>query len=197
MKAIPSMAVALLLGLSGNTFAAYTVHLLESGGNVVANGSGSLNLTALTPAGSGPLSAGVVPSPGLIFVGGPALVNASMGLSGPPSFGSGLGRGADAASGDMVGLDSFAPGFVFTPLGYVSGSPLSSSATWNSASLASLGLTPGTHTWNWGSGPTADSFTVQIGAAPAASVPTLSSGGMLILCGLMAGWATRQRRARH
>lgn len=56
MKTIQSAVVALLLLLSGNTFAAYTLYFFESGGNVVASGSGSMNLGALSPAGSGPLS---------------------------------------------------------------------------------------------------------------------------------------------
>src|SRR3989338_4609048 len=69
MKTIQSAAVALLLLLSGNTFAAYTLYFFESGGNVVASGSGSMNLGALSPAGSGPLSPGVIASAGLVFTG--------------------------------------------------------------------------------------------------------------------------------
>lgn len=93
----------------------------------------------------------------------------------------------------MVGLDSTMPGFVFAPAGYVSGSALTSSATWTATSLASLGLTPGTYLWTWGTGPTADSFTVHIGIAPPASIPTLSEWGLLVLAVLMAGWAMHHR----
>jgi hypothetical protein len=54
---------------------------------------------------------------------------------------------------------------LFLPVNYVSGAPLSDSATWDNATIASLGLTPGTYTWTWGSGASADSFTVQIEAS--------------------------------
>jgi hypothetical protein len=72
------------------------------------------------------------------------------------------------------------------PNGYVSGSPLSATSTYTSQTFASLGLTPGTYTWTWGSGPTADSFTVQIGAVPE---PTSS----LLVC-LSLVFAALQRR---
>lgn len=193
MKTIQSAAVALLLLLSGNTFAAYTLYFFESGGNVVASGSGSLNLGALSPAGSGPLSPGVIASAGLVFTGTAGTVDAYLGISGPPAFGGGGPVGANAGSGDMVGLDSTMPGFVFAPAGYVSGAALTSSATWTATSLASLGLTPGTYLWTWGTGPTADSFTVHIGIPPPASIPTLSEWGLLVLAVLMAGWAMHHR----
>ncbi|MBV7426883.1 IPTL-CTERM sorting domain-containing protein [Acidovorax sp. sif1233] len=201
MKAIQSAAVALLLLLSGNTFAAYAVYVFESGGNVVASGSGRMNMAALTPAGNGPLFSVVIPSAALIFTGTAGTVEAYMGVSGPPMLGAGGPVLADTSSGDMVGLDGMmAPGFVFAPLGYVSGSALASSATWTGTSLASLGLTPGSYTWTWGAGPTADSFTVHVGIAPPAapaSIPTLSEWGLAILSALMAGWAMRHRLPRR
>ena len=51
------------------------------------------------------------------------------------------------------------------PQGYVSGASLSSTSTYNGATLLSLGVTPGTYTWTWGTGVDADSFTLQIGPA--------------------------------
>ena len=55
--------------------------------------------------------------------------------------------------------------FIGLPVGYLSNDPLSSSATWTAATFASLGLTPGTYEWTWGTGMDADSFTLQIGPA--------------------------------
>ena len=61
------------------------------------------------------------------------------------------------------------------PLGYVSGAPLASaSATFSGATLASLGLTQGTYAYNWGSGGSADSLTVNI-------VPEPTTGALLAL----------------
>jgi len=52
--------------------------------------------------------------------------------------------------GDRVGIIRTLG--VVVPSGYVSGTALSSSATWNSATVASLGVTPGTYVWSWGAG---------------------------------------------
>jgi hypothetical protein len=47
----------------------------------------------------------------------------------------------------------------------VSGNALSSSATWNNATFASLGMTPGTYVWRWGTGLENQNFTLVIGKA--------------------------------
>ena len=47
------------------------------------------------------------------------------------------------------------------PRGYVSGTFLSGSATYSDASLATLGVTPGTYVWTWGTGAN-QNFTLQI-----------------------------------
>jgi len=51
------------------------------------------------------------------------------------------------------------------PQGYVSDTPLSSGATWNNATFASLGVTPGTYVWTWGTGLPNQNFTLIIGGA--------------------------------
>jgi hypothetical protein len=56
------------------------------------------------------------------------------------------------------------------PVGYVSGTALSDSMTSDSATFASLGVTPGTYTWTWGSGADADSFTLKTTAVPEPSM---------------------------
>jgi len=48
------------------------------------------------------------------------------------------------------------------PDGYTSNTRLTTSSTYTGATLASLGVTPGTYVWSWGSGATADSLTLQI-----------------------------------
>jgi hypothetical protein len=51
---------------------------------------------------------------------------------------------ASTGSGDFVSMRGLF-GFMFVPQGYVSGAALSDSITFNNATFASLGLTPGTY----------------------------------------------------
>ena len=46
------------------------------------------------------------------------------------------------------------------PQGYVSGAALSDSMTFNNATFASLGVTPGTYVWSWGTGLANQNFTL-------------------------------------
>jgi len=47
------------------------------------------------------------------------------------------------------------------PHGYVSGATLSDSMTFNNATFASLGVTPGTYVWTWGTGLENQNFTFR------------------------------------
>lgn len=69
-----------------------------------------------------------------------------------------------SGGGDAVGIDQVIHE-IFVPEGYVSGASLTDSMSFDNATLAGLDLTPGTYTWNWGSGGNEDSFTINIGAA--------------------------------
>lgn len=182
------LSAALLLCLQGKGHAAYTVYVFETGGNVVAQGSGGLNLAGTT------LVAGVAstvplmgPSFGLLYTGPGGNLTRYGGLTGPASFGPSAITSATSATGQLVGIQA-ASLRLFVPPGYVSGSPLASSATWNAATLATLGATPGTYVWTWAG----DTYTVNIGMAPpnvsATPVPTLPAGfwGMIGLSGLVA-----------
>lgn len=62
------------------------------------------------------------------------------------------------------------------------------------ATIASLGLTPGTYTWTWAG----DSFTVNVGMAPpaVASIPTLSEWGMILLSLALAVFGVWSLRCR-
>ena len=66
---------------------------------------------------------------------------------------------------------------LYVPDGYVSGSPLSDTATYDSQTFSSLGATPGTYEWTWGTGPN-QNFTLVIGAA---AVPEPSTWAMMLL----------------
>jgi hypothetical protein len=67
------------------------------------------------------------------------------------------------------------------PDGYVSGTDFSSSSTFDGLTLAELGVTPCVYTYSWGSGPDADSLTVNIGV-PEPS--TLDLAGIAALASL-------------
>jgi hypothetical protein len=82
-------------------------------------------------------------------------------MTGPTSFGSGFGATAGNGSGNLVGIDAGGFGLLLNvPAGYVSGNVLSSSATWNNATFASPGVTPGTYVC-WGARRRLDSFSAR------------------------------------
>ena len=74
------------------------------------------------------------------------------------------------------------------PSRYGSGN-LSNSATWSNATFASLGLTPGTYVWTWGSGEHQDSFTLNIRHVPEPTTLTLLGSAVACLA-----WLRRRRR---
>ena len=146
---------------------AYTVTLQQMGANVVANGSGAINLTGLSFLASGTQGGAILQPPiGAIVTGTTDSANVTFfsGFSGPTSFGSGNGDIASSGNGDRVGIVGLF-GQLSVPDGYVSGAALLSSATWNNATFASLGVTPGTYLWSWGTGLPNQNFTLQIGPA--------------------------------
>ena len=184
--------------------AAFTVTFAETGGDVVATASGAINTSGL-----GASTNYYVYAPSAPY--GQFSVKANAGelrfepggflkyytnFSGPSSFGTGGLAPASSVTGASFAI---VPGGVVAgdapslsvPLDYTSGASLSATLTWNSASFTSLGLTPGTYTWNWGSGGTADSFIIQIGAST--SVPEPASFALLG-AGLLGLGALRRAR---
>jgi hypothetical protein len=161
---------------------AYTVTLEQMGANVVATGSGAINLTGLTVDGRGMLSASViVPLDGIIQTGPIALLSFDgyTGFTGPTSFGSGAALFPNSGSEDFVGIEGV--DFLLVPQGYVSNNALSSSATWNNRTFASLGVTPGTYTWTWGTGLPNQNFTLLIGGIVPDGGSTVSLLGSALL----------------
>lgn len=180
------------LGMMPQAQAAFVATMVEIGPDVVLSGSGTINTAGFISPGYAVTGAppGVIwPTVGGIFIGGPAvsLVDYYAPFSGPTSFGSGGPSNPTSGSGDKVGLRLDLPG-VAVPLGYVSGDFLSSSSTYAGATFASLGVTIGNYVWSWGSGPTVDSFTLNITEA----VPEPAS--LALLATGIAGLVLRRRR---
>jgi hypothetical protein len=186
-----ALGAAMMIGSSLSappTQASYIVTLMQQGTNVVASGSGSIDLTDLSIDGTGFSGAEIIPAlPTGSIITGPASSTAAAfysGYTGPASFGSGSPTTASSGDGDLVGINAFGinplgPGpDLVVPQGYVSGNPLSDTSTYDNATFASLGVTPSTYVWTWGAGAHADSFTLQVGAAP---VPEPSSLLLLAL----------------
>jgi len=194
-----------VIACTGDARAGIIMTVTEVGSGVVISGSGTANLAGLTRFSSNNRSNSVVwPNTPVFTVGANASVDIYQSLSGPRSFGPGLTANSPSgnATGDLFGLDTnFSALLLMVPANYVSGTTLSGAGTFRDASIASLGMTPGTYVWTWGAGANADSMTLRIGPSaivpdPSAVVPeptTLALAGVALVCGLGVRW--RQRRA--
>ena len=174
-------ATATLLAVAPAAQAGYIVTLEQVGSNVVATGSGAIDLTGLPVIGQGDSLSAIAPVVAVITTGPAFRVQVNLyglGLVGPTMFGSGFTSFASSGSGDFVGIHGDER-FLFLPQGYVSGHALSDSSTYNGATFGSLGLKPGTYKWTWGTGAN-QNFTVNVG------VPDSGSTDALLLLGLAA-----------
>jgi hypothetical protein len=140
------------------------VTISEVGSDVIMSGSGSLNLTGLIEGSvqsgwgiNGTLGTWVI-GPSSSFFGRKYQGNAFSIY--PTSFGSGY-TAPTSFTGDAFGIQNGSLGKdIIVPIGYTSGSPLSGTATFANKTISSMGLTPGTYLYDWGS----DSITLQIGS---------------------------------
>lgn len=153
---------------SGATPAGFTVTIQEVGPDVVWSGSGSLNLNDLTLQNTQTISAGYAANQAIWAAGPTTPTNAEL-WSGPSfttyptSFGSG-GTAPTSSTGSIFGILPGGSGrTIIVPSGYVSGSLLNGTTTYDNTTILDMGLTPGTYVWSWGTGPNADSITMIIG----------------------------------
>jgi hypothetical protein len=198
---LAALVAAVLLAPRAANATPYVVKMVQQGSNVVATGSGAINLSGLDYNSTQLHYPYILPSLGLISTGGVAgslvasdLYVTDSAVSGPSSFGSGGYSAPGASNGDLVDFSyDITIGLIYLPSGYASESILSNSTTWENANFASLGVTPGTYVWTWGTG-AEQSFTLDI-VAPTVAAPEPAALGMfgvgVLLIGLFAGLRRR------
>jgi len=162
-----TVAIVIISGLSVQPARAnYIVTLEQVGSNVVATGTGAIDLTGLSLLGTTSTEDPLInPHVGFILTGASAIQDGYAGVNGPGNFGSGNGGFASSGSGDLVGIFGI-NSILGVPAGYVSGTALSDTSTYNNATFSNLGVTPGTYVWSWGTGPD-QKFTLDVRAAAA------------------------------
>jgi hypothetical protein len=149
--------------ISSRAAAGVVINIQESGGNVVATGSGTLDLSALTQETPAESPGFIIPAAAAVLVGPIEIVYEYAIVTGPRNWGPpGIGANASAATGEQFGVGGN-NAIIAVPAGYVSGTPLSGTATWEGQTFASLGVNPGTYNYTWGTGTSADFLTVIVG----------------------------------
>jgi PKD repeat protein len=185
--ALAGLAICLLLGAS-TAQAEIILNAIETTeGGVVISGGGTLNLDAWEEVSfDQTATASVAPATGRVFVAGKAgglffiaqYTNPSD-FDGPVSFGDGTERTADRTSGDDfpfgIDPDPSGPSLSLDPSYF--GAPLLGEAKYDNTTLEELGMDVGTYVWTWGSGETADSFTLNVGTEDAGNFPPDASAG--------------------
>ena len=172
----PLIAAFTLGGLCAfSSHAAVVIYVQQSGVDVVASASGTLNTVALTlfsGASNGGDVAGTAwggPGASALSVGAIIAMQSAWNgnITGPFPFSTGDVFLGSSGGGDPVGIAHLAGSTVlYTTVGYTSGSPLAGNTTWDNTTISALGMMPGSYLYTWGSGASADSLTINIVPEP-------------------------------
>ena len=186
------VAPAAMLLSQGEAKAVLTYNIFESGGDVVVQTSGSLNLPLTSIISSECYNDGGIHSAYAFICTGPQANLSSYGITGPPSF-NGLVFNISGSSVSAIStiLDGGIAGTFGISSSYISGSPIVSASTFAGETLASLGFTINSGLLgSWTLNGTGDTIQAFLGP-PTAAVP-----GPLPLFGAAAafGWSRRLRK---
>jgi hypothetical protein len=187
-------APAVLLLSQGQAKAVLTYNIFESGGNVVVQTSGSLNLTGAQANGYQNClinNGGINSFEGQICTGNNTSFQNAFSISGPGGFnGSAYIFPADSVSGIVTEINGFG-GQLSLDSAYVSNTPIVSSATFNGRTLAGLGFTTTGLIGTWSLTDTSETINVFLGNPVSAAVP----GPLPLLgAGVAFGWSRRLRK---
>lgn len=181
------------------------IQIQQVGEDVVVTGEGSLALGGLTFDGDGFNfgSSGINPQLGNLRFSPDIGEGRYRGdISGPSNFGLGGSSLASVSSGDNFGFSGSADN-LSVPVGYIPGSPLSGSMTFDSTTIASLGIDTGTFVWSWEvpASPVAGDLPIAVNGAftervTLTVVPEPSAFAFLGLLGLVAGGRSWWKRRR-
>lgn len=200
LKALMLVMVVALTETGLEAQAGLIINISQVGSDVMATGSGTVDLTDLTLVGSNQGTGFVNPSFGAVGEGTPNFNTPTTnysGISGPTTLGSQGITVANTGTGPAFGVSQLGAQ-IFVPTGYVSGSSLSSTDTYSGKTISGLGLTPGTYTWTWGTGAHADSLTIQIGTPSVAPEPSTAIGAVFGAVAFVAyGWSRQRREQRR
>lgn len=167
--------------------AAYTFSIAEIAGDVVIIGSGTLNLSGLSFDNTVVGCTCIEPFTGTLSATS-GNFDLYEGVTGPV-FGPGGAAFTAIFGGDNVYV-SGQTGRIGVPVGYVSGTPLATDMAFTGATIASLGLTPGTYVFSWGGQTFGDTLTIQVEGVPVPEPAT----ALLFGAGLLGLAASRRRR---
>ncbi len=171
--AIPAIVTLGTIFASQPAHATFIFSFVESGTDVVETGIGTVNISDLTYSVNTDEPAFILPSLPYTIGGDPAATYLDIYAPGAigPSVGTGGFTLANIGSGDKVG---FINSQIMVPTAYVSGMQLSNTDTYFNETFASLGMTIGSYTYNYGTGSNADTFVINVGQQ-AAPVPEPST----------------------
>ena len=192
-----------LIGNHSTLRAALLINMVQSGSNVVATVSGSINSwsgATYTGSNSAGVFSGVRPSGGTMIFGmsplsGVTLLNVlyySVPIF-PTNFGTGgsLIQASSSTASTTLLLRNITNQTIYIDPSYVLGTPMTGTLTWNNHSFASLGVTQGSYLWGW----TGDSVTLNIGAVPS-PVPEPGTWAAAALLAGTAGFIRWRKRAK-
>ena len=202
MNTITSLICAgfISLAFSQNSHSALIINIIESGSDVVATLSGSIDdLTGTTFVATQNSSSASFIRPNdssVLFNAGGSVTYSIYKFAGvPAAYGTTPLLGASSStSSDAIFVRNNPLSTMWLSAAYVLGTSMSGTATYSGKTFASLGITPGTYVYSW----TGDSVTLNIGAAPSpVPEPGQVAASMLLLVGISSYvWMKRRKAAK-